>query len=241
MGMRTWAALRTPVGTKDEFEFRPQDLKGQVSDLLSCLYNPANWRAAVIRLSATAIFSSVPQLETFSFPRHLSRLDAVYEITGMERTCFSPQEQTQPEIFILLADCTEWMGSSSPNNHKWAGTEWGCDCCSLRAVSAPGSCCKLPRLPKALKRAGCHPQLSTLLSGCQFGYMCTSSAVWCHQDSLSLGCASGTSRCRPSPVSHSPLHSSTALPAQQRVSILTPPVLKTEYFCLCLLVCLLVT
>lgn len=111
MGMRTWAALRTPVGTKAEFEFRPQDLKGQVSDLLSCLYNPANWRAAVIRLSATAIFSSVPQLETFSFPRHLSRLDAVYEITGMERTCFSPQEQTQPEIFILLADCTEWMGS----------------------------------------------------------------------------------------------------------------------------------
>lgn len=137
MGMRTWAALQTPVGTKDEFEFRPQDLKGQVSDLLSCLYNPANWRAAVIRLSATAIFSSVPQLETFSFPRHLSRLDAVYEITGMERTCFSPQEQTQPEIFILLADCTEWMGSSSPNKHKWAGTEWGCDCCSLRAVSAP--------------------------------------------------------------------------------------------------------
>lgn len=111
MGMRTWAALRTPVGTKAEFEFRPQDLKGQVSDLLSCLYNPANWRAAVIRLSATVIFSSVPRLETFSFPRHLSRLDAVYEITGMERTCFSPQEQTQPEIFILLADCTEWMGS----------------------------------------------------------------------------------------------------------------------------------
>lgn len=164
MGMRTWAALRTPVGTKAEFEFRPQDLKGQVSDLLSCLYNPANWRAAVIRLSATAIFSSVPQLETFSFPRHLSRLDAVYEITGMERTCFSPQEQTQPEIFILLADCTEWMGSSSPNKQKWAGTEWGCECCSLRAVSAPGSCCKLPRLPKALKRVGCHPQLSSLLS-----------------------------------------------------------------------------
>lgn len=45
------------------------------------------------RLSATAIFSSAPQLETFSFPRHLSRLDVVYEITGMERPAFLPSSK----------------------------------------------------------------------------------------------------------------------------------------------------
>lgn len=246
MEMRMWAALRTPMGPKADFEFRPQDLKGQFSNLLTYLYNHANWRAAVIgrQTQCNSYFQfGSPVGNIFLPPPPLQAWCCLWEL-GWRDLLFFPGANTTKDFYAIIR--LYWSGcevSLPISRSEQAQRE------SLTAApSAPGlhrgPAASLPGFPpKRWKGLGAihnwwlfsaAPALAIKSVTYVLVRLCNiaqSPCLWAppqeHPSSADL--LSATAHCAAPPHC---LHNS-------RVGFLTPLAFKTKYYYLCLLVCLL--
>lgn len=137
------------------------------------------------------------------------------------------------------------MGSFSPDKQKWAGTEWECDCCSVRAVPVLASAASFSGFPPKRWEGLCA------IHNCQFFSAAPALAINSVIYTLVQLCNVAQTPCLQAlPQEHhsvTDLLSATAHRAaplyclhNSRVSFLMPLAFKTKYYYLCLLVCLLV-
>lgn len=136
MEIRMWAAPWTPMGPKAEFEFKPRNLKSQFSYLLTYLYNPANWRAAVIsrQTQSHSYFQfSSPVGKILLPPPPLQAWCRLWDNQDGETCFFSPGANTTRDFYLISSLC--WTASFPGFPPKrWKGLGAIHNCCFFSAT-----------------------------------------------------------------------------------------------------------